>query len=149
AAVKGVSSGNVVVAGGVSPFRDFTQSTYKQNHDWGPLTFMRALFCLAPRTLEPTCSAKVHFDVWAQHPYTSGDPTHHAVLPDDVSLGDLPKLKATLRAAVRAGHIAPAKMPELWITEFSWDSSPPDPRGVPTRLLDRWVPQALYEAWRN
>lgn len=148
AAVKGVSGSNVVVAGGVSPFRDMTPETYQQNHDWGPLTFMRAFFCLSPK-LRSTCSAKARFDVWSLHPYTSGDPNHHAVLPDDVSLGDLPKLTAMIRAAVRRGHVLPQQMPQLWVTEFSWDSSPPDPGGVPPRLLKRWVPQSLYQAWRS
>jgi hypothetical protein len=146
--VKAVARDNVVVSGGLAPFRDETPATRKQDPDWGPLSFTRAVFCLSP-TLRSACSAKVHVDAWAQHPYTSGGPTHHAVLANDVSLGDLPKLVATLRAAVAAGHVLPHRLPEIWVTEFSWDSNPPDPNGVPTELLNRWVPQALYVMWRN
>ena len=88
------------------------------------------------------------FDAWSTHPYTSGGPTHHAIKANDVSLGDLPEMKAVLDAATRAGHIASARTPQFWVTEFSWDSKPPDPGGVPNTLLKRWVPQALYAMWR-
>ena len=33
------------------------------------------------------------------------------------------------------------------MTEFSWDSNPPDPKGVPMALEARWVSQALYQSW--
>ncbi len=36
----------------------------------------------------------------------------------------------------------------LWITEFSWDSKPPDPGGLPMKILTRWTAEALYRAWR-
>jgi len=35
------------------------------------------------------------------------------------------------------------------VTEFSWDTTPPDPKGVPVQLEARWVPQALYQAWKS
>jgi hypothetical protein len=38
---------------------------------------------------------------------------------------------------------------QTWVTEFSWDSKPPDPHGVPLRLQQRWVAEALYKAWRG
>src|SRR5213075_986822 len=100
-----------------------------QDSDWGPLSFMRRLLCLS-RALRPTCGFRVRFDVWSTHPYTSGGPTHHAIKPNDVSLGDLPKMRAVLDAAVRAHHILSSGRPEFWVTEFSWDSKPPDPGGV-------------------
>ncbi len=34
------------------------------------------------------------------------------------------------------------------MTEFSWDTKPPDPRGVPVKLHARWVSEALYRMWR-
>lgn len=147
-AVKAVHADNLVIAGGLAPFRDITPEVLKQDEDWGPLSFMRDLLCLS-RSLKPTCNDPVRFDIWSMHPYTSGGPTHHAVLPDDVSLGDLPKVRWVLQAAVRAGHISSRGPVKFWVTEFSWDSNPPDPKGVPMRLLDRWVPQALYVMWRN
>ena len=38
---------------------------------------------------------------------------------------------------------------KFWVTEFSWDSDPPDPNAVPMDLLTRWVPEAFYQMWRN
>jgi hypothetical protein len=147
-AVKDVHGDNLVVAGGLAPFRDLTTSTYARNKDWGPLSFMRAFFCLSS-DLKPTCKVNVRFDIWSIHPYTSGGPQHHAALANDASLGDLPKVRRILDAAVNAGEVRTSQRISFWITEFSWDSNPPDPRGVPASLLARWVPDMLYEAWRN
>jgi hypothetical protein len=147
-AVHSIHRDNIVVAGGLAPFFDNSPEVTRQNPDWGPLTFMRTLLCIS-KDLKPTCNDRVRFDVWSTHPYTSGGPTHQAVKPDDVSLGDLPEMRAILDAAIGARHIVSAHRPQFWVTEFSWDSKPPDPAGVPTKLLKRWVPQALYEMWRN
>ena len=54
-----------------------------------------------------------------------------------------------LNAAVRAGHVRSKGKPRFWVTEFSWDSKPPDPQGVPTVLHTRWVAEALYRMWLN
>jgi hypothetical protein len=148
AGVKAVSASNLVVAGGLAPFRDITPATQSQDPDWGPLSFMRSLLCVSV-TLKPTCHQPVRFDIWSTHPYTSGGPTHHAVLGNDVSLGDLPKMRAVLTAAQRAGAINSRGTVRFWVTEFGWDSAPPDPKGVPAKLLTRWVPQALYVMWKS
>ena len=92
---------------------------------------------------------KGYFDAWSIHPYTSGGPNHHAFLPDDVSIGDLPKMKAVLDAAVAAGTVVSRRPPAFWVTEFSWDSRPPDPAGVPAQLLVRWVAEGFYRMWRS
>jgi hypothetical protein len=147
AAVHAVRRDNVVIVGGLAPFRDITPAVRAQDRDWGPLSFMRGLLCIS-RSLRPTCKTKVDFDIWATHPYTSGGPSHHAVLPNDVSLGDLPQMRAVLQAAARHGQLA-NRRPGFWVTEFSWDSRPPDPKGVPTALHTRWVAEALYRMWQN
>jgi hypothetical protein len=95
----------------------------------------------------PTCNARIEFDVWAHHPYTSGGPTHHAASPDDVSLGDLPELRRLLDAGVRAQHVVSRGRARFWVTEFSWDTNPPDPLALPIRLQARWTAEALYRMW--
>jgi hypothetical protein len=52
-----------------------------------------------------------------------------------------------LDAAVRAGHVVSRRPVRFWVTEFGWDTNPPDPRGVPPRLHARWVAEALYRMW--
>jgi hypothetical protein len=145
-AIHAVRRDNVVVTGGLAPFTTHTGD----RREWGlaPMHFMRVMLCMG-KNLKPTCRAKSRFDVWAHHPYTSGGPTHHAALPDDVSLGDLPEMKRMLDAAVRAGHVLARTPVRFWVTEFGWDTSPPDPKGVPARLHARWVAEALYRMWRS
>jgi hypothetical protein len=141
-AVKAVDSGNRVIAGSLAPLA-------RQGKP-APLAFMRELFCLS-RSLRPTCDLRgdpLVFDIWSHHPYTLGGPTHRAG-GDNVSLGDLPRMRQTLGAAVRAGHVRSSGPVALWATELGWDTSPPDPRGVPARLHARWVSEALYRLWQN
>jgi hypothetical protein len=147
-AIHGVARNNVVIAGSTAPFRDITANVQKLDSDWGPLKFMRRLLCIDDAG-EPTCKDTVSFDAWATHPYTSGGPTHHAVLPYDVSLGDLPEMAATLRAGVRTGHIKPSGKVRFWVNEFSWDSNPPDKCSPPVSLLKRWIPESFYRMWAN
>jgi hypothetical protein len=148
AAIHAVHSDNLVVSGGLAPFRDITDDVMQQDKDWGPLSFMRDLLCVS-KTLKPTCNDKTSFDVWATHPYTSGNPQHHAVLPNDVSLGDLPQMRRVLNAAIRAHHVSSRHAVQFWVTEFSWDSNPPDPCSPSLSLLSRWIPEALYRMWAN
>jgi hypothetical protein len=146
AAVHAVRRSDVVVAGALSPFSVIRGATVTI----GPLRFMRELLCVsAGPHPHATCKSKVQFDAWSHHPYTSGGPTHQALNPDDVSLGDLPEMRAVLDAAYRAGHIVSTHRPQFWVTEFSWDSKPPDPLGVPLALHARWTAEALYRMWQN
>jgi hypothetical protein len=147
-AIHGVARSNVLIAGSTAPFRDITPNVQKLDQDWGPLKFMRRLLCVDDAG-KPTCNDTVSFDAWATHPYTSGGPTHHALLPYDVSLGDLPEMAATLRAGVRTGHIKSPGRVRFWVNEFSWDSKPPDKCGPPMSLLKRWIPEAFYRMWAN
>jgi hypothetical protein len=143
AAVHAVDPANVVVAGGLAPLQRPTKP--------GPMAFMRSMLCMSTR-LHRTCDLRpnpVNFDAWSHHPYTSGGPTHRAPGRDDVSLGDLPKMRRLLRAAIRAGQVVSARRVGFWVTEFSWDSSPPDPRALRARLHARWVSEALYRMWKN
>ena len=143
AAVHEVSPGNRVVAGGLAPLG--------RRGKPAPLAFMRAMLCVS-RSLTRTCDLRsnpVDFDAWAHHPYTSGGPTHRAPGRDDVALGDLPDMRRVLRAAIRLGHVSSHGRTGFWVTEFSWDTNPPDPEALGMRLHSRWTAEALYRMWRN
>lgn len=145
AAVKSVEPSDIVIAAGLGPIAR-PQATI------GPMRFTRELLCMGGRrnphpVRSGECKGGVHFDVFDIHPYTTGGPTHtgHA---DDVELGDLDKLQELLRAADRFGRIkGRTRHTPLWICEFSWDSKPPDPGGVPMGILSRWTSEALFRAW--
>jgi hypothetical protein len=144
AAIHSVAADDVVIAAGLSPFGV---------HGWHvstpPLEFMRQMLCMRGRKKPvAACSARAVFDIWAQHPYTLGNPSHHARRVDDVSIPELPRVQRVLTAAWRAGHIKARRRPLLWVTELSWDTKPPDPEGVPLRLQARWVAEALFRLWR-
>jgi len=143
-AVKAVNRSNLVLAAGLGPIA-------VPHLTIGPMRFTRELLCMTgrrdPHPTRGNCEGGVHFDIFDIHPYTTGGPTHegHA---DDVELGDLPELEELLSAADKAGRIKGRfRHTPLWITEFSWDSKPPDPGGVPMRILKRWTAEALYRAW--
>jgi hypothetical protein len=111
---------------------------------------MRRVFCMKGRRgPRPSCGAHASFDVWSHHPYTTGGPTHSASNPDDVVLGDLPEIRSLLTAAERAGHVTARRRVRFWVTEFSWDTKPPDPYGVPVRRHARWVAEAMYRMWSS
>jgi hypothetical protein len=145
AAIHRSDPSNRVIAGGLAPFGHRARDIEVV----APLRFMAELLCVR---LEPphrrSCNASVSFDVWSHHPYTTGGPTHDARARADVSLGDLPRMKALLAAAVRAGNVRSNRATPFWVTEFAWDTSPPDPRAVPLGLQARWVAEAIYRMWR-
>jgi hypothetical protein len=142
--IHAAARGNVVIAGGLAPFGDGGKTAIS------PLRFMRRMLCMTGRRRpRPSCRARSSFDVWSHHPYTSGGPPHSAFGPDNVSVVDLPRMRRLLVAARRAGHLRSRGRTRFWATEFSWDTKPPDPWGVPVRLHARWVAEALYRMWRS
>jgi hypothetical protein len=142
--IKSVQRSNLVLAAGLGPI-EIPRFTI------GPLRFTRELLCMRgrkkPRPRAGNCDGGVHFDIFDIHPYTTGGPNHRAHV-NDISLRNLAELHALLQAAGRAGRIkGQSRHTPLWVTEFSWDSKPPDPGGVPMKTLSRWTAEALYRAW--
>jgi hypothetical protein len=146
AAVHGVKPDNVVIAGALAPFGRTNQPA--------PLRFMRTMLCMSSKNKPRAgCSSPARFDIWSHHPYSPEGPNYDAPWPDDVSIGDLPRMRSLLTAAAGAGHIlssaglAKRSVP-LWVTEFSWDTRGPDPKAVPLRLHARWTAEALFRMSR-
>jgi hypothetical protein len=146
AAVHGVRSDDTVIAGVLFP-NGLRHSTVTAI---APLEFTRRLLCMSagphPRHV---CAATVSADVWSMHPYTTGGPSTRPANPDNVWIYNLGSLTALVKAAQAAGALISSQPVQTWVTEFSWDSNPPDPLGVPVRLQQRWVAEALYRAWRG
>jgi hypothetical protein len=143
--VKRVHADNLVIAGGLAPYAATTGPGIP------PLTFMKQFLCLTGFRIRarPNCVQRATFDVWAMQPYTWGGPTHHATVAGDIALGDLPSMKSALDQAEAARKIVSTVPVQFWVTEFSWDTNPPDPGGVAIGLQTRWTAQALYTMWQN
>jgi hypothetical protein len=65
-------------------------------------------------------------------------------------MGDLKNMRRLLDAARREGRVQTGSGPiKFWITEFSWDSSPPDSsaNAATTSELKRWVPEAMFNSY--
>ena len=156
-ALHAVNSSNVVIAGETAPFGS---ASAKRNATM-PITFMEKVLCVREKKVvnkttkavtysyKSACKTKTKFDVWSHHPYTQGGPTTKVNVHGDVSLGDMGEMRNVLNAAIKANHVVPSQKARLWVTEFSWDSKPPDPGGVPIALETRWASQMLYQMWSS
>jgi hypothetical protein len=58
-------------------------------------------------------------------------------------------MRALLRAAVKLHRVVSSRPVQFWVTEFSWDTSPPRPHAVPLKLQGRWTSESLYQMWRS
>jgi hypothetical protein len=146
-AVHAVDPTDLVVAGALDPF-GHPKGRKQKWYSVAPLAFMRSLLCLS-KGAHPhaTCHNAVHFDAWSHHPYTFGGPFGKARQPDDVELGDLPKMRALLDAGVRLHHIVSAGPVQFWVTEFGWDTNPPRRHAASLRLAARWTAESLHQMW--
>jgi hypothetical protein len=145
-AIKLVNRSNVVVTAGTAPFGDLPGV----NARVPPALFWRVLLCVNGRHLKPQrCADPAHFDILAHDPYAIGGPFQHAFNTDDVSIPDLQKLMAPLRVAERTGRALPRGRKQVWVTEFGWISSPPNPSGVHVIKLAYWTEEAFYELWHE
>ena len=146
AAIKAEDPGDRVIAGGTAP----NPRTGAGIKAFSPKDFLRRL-----------TASRVNFDAYSTHPYTPGGPRTQAPRSSGaVWMGNLGELKQILRRAKRNGAV---REDALWVTEFSWDSAPPDCRrgvirsggqtyllrAVPAGLLRRWVSEAAYRMWRQ
>ena len=145
ASVKAVDSSNLVLLAGLGPIAVPTWTV-------GPMRFARDLLCMRghdrPKPTRGNCGGGVYFDIFAIQPYTTGGPTHVGGI-NDVQIGGLGKLKTLIKAADKAKRIKGAyPHTPLWITEFSWDTAPPDPGGLPMTIASRWTAEAIHDAWQ-
>jgi hypothetical protein len=139
-ALKAIDPANVVVTAGTGPYGDPRANANRIM----PVRFWRAVLCLDGERLKPRkCENPASFDALAHHPYGVRGPRSHARNDDDVAVPDLARLTRIERAAVRAKTVRPAQRKQLWVTEVSWDSSPPDPDGVPAEQHAQWLKDAM------
>jgi hypothetical protein len=146
AGIHGADPGARVVVGGLSPYGD----AFAGGSRIPPVWFWRSLLCLRGAKLRPVgCPEPARFDIAAHNPINVSGPSSSAFSPLDVSTPDIGRLTPIVRRAVATGRALPAGPKPFWATEIWWDSSPPDPAGVPLRRHARFVAKSLYELWRQ
>jgi hypothetical protein len=125
-----------------------------------PLAFMRELACLNAKFRPYKGKAakvrgcrgkfrKLPGTGLAFHPYTlGGGPDVKTPNKDDASIGTLSRVTKTLDRLYSKRRLAKRRMP-LWITEFGFQSSPPDRYATPLKRIPRFMGQSERIAYRN
>lgn len=147
AGVKAGDRKTLVLASGLEGYGDAPFTGLQRTH---PVTFLQNLLCLNVSLKRLSCAGgTAHFDILASDPYDAFSPVTHAVSPLDASAPDLVRLTKVLRAGLTAGTVLPRGHKPLWVTEFGYDSNPPNPNGVSTATQAKWLEQGFYTFWRE
>ena len=155
-----------VITGGTDPYGDPPGGPYPPGiQRVRPVTFWQDVLCVQPvkskkkkGSKKPAkvkyvrtggCSGPVKFDALAHHPIdnTGKGPLAHGPNIADASTPDLGRITQVLRGAEKAGTTLAGRHP-VWVTEFWWDSKPPNPSGAPLVTQARWIEQSLYFFWK-
>ena len=165
ASIKSVNPNVQVVVGGTDPYGDPPGGPYPASGARSrPVQFWQHVLCVKPtkskkkKGKKPAtvkyartagCNGTVNFDVFAHHPIdnTGGGPLKSGPSQYDASTPDLGRVVSVLRGAEKVGTVSRAKHP-VWVTEFWWDSKPPNPVGAPLATQARWIQQSMYLFWK-
>jgi hypothetical protein len=154
-AIKTVDPTATVLFGALAPNGE---NSTKQNAKTRPLAFIRSMGCVKvtlKRDRSGPCAGfkPLTGDGFAYHPHaTKLAPNEAQVQPDNASIGDLTRLKATLDGTQRAGGLKKAGGGKfgLYFTEWGYQTMPPDKtRGVSLAKQSRWLQQGAYIAYRD
>ena len=137
----------------IKPLR-FIRALYCVDRNFRPLTGARARAMLCPETNQRQAFRAQHpvlFSAtgWAHHPYNLSRPPRVRTRnnEDSVSMGDLGKLSNTLRRIFatyrRGGQL------NLYLTEFGYQSRPPDPFGFPYAYQSAYINESEYMGYAN
>jgi len=166
-AIKAVNPGMLVVTGGTSPYGDRPGGPYPPGGARvQPVQWWEKFLCVRAkkakkkkgkkgkksknvRYVRTACGGKPVFDVFSHQAIdnTGKGPLESGPAPGDVSTPDLGRLVGLLRASERLGTVAGGRH-QVWVTEFWYDSKPPNPVGAPLLTQARWIEQTLYLYWK-
>jgi hypothetical protein len=169
-AIKQVNPRIQVVAAGTAPYGDPPGGPYPgDDQRVQPVQFWQQLLCVQAKKVKKkkskkgkksakkktkyvratNCPGQVSLDIFAHHAIdnTGRGPLASGPRPGDVSTPDLGRLVPLFRAAEKLRTVSGGKHP-VWVTEFWWDSNPPNPVGAPLLTQARWIEQSLYLFWK-
>jgi hypothetical protein len=146
----GVQAGDpkaLVLTSGFEGYGDAPFAGLQRTH---PVTFLEDLLCLSRSLKRTNCAGgPARFDILASDPYDAFSPTTHAISPLDASAPDLGRLTKVVKAGLAAGTVLPHKAKPLWVTEFGYDSKPPNPSAVSTATQAKWLQEGFYTFWHE
>jgi hypothetical protein len=122
-----------------------------------PLEFLREVACLdrryrpyrgrAARGRDCAGVGQIPTSGVAHHPYTPGEGIHARGKRDEAPIADLGRLTRTVDAIARRGRL-PRRLP-VWITEFGFQTDPPDPFQFAIRRVPGLMDESEWIAFRN
>jgi hypothetical protein len=152
-AIKRADPGAQVLLGELAPRGHRAIST---RSPVSPLPFLRELGCVDRHYKRMRRGPCRHFkparaDAFGYHPHgVDFGPEDANPDRDQAQIGDMPRLFGVLDRLTRMGRIgAPRRRFDVYLTEFSYQTSPPDHEvGVSLGRQARYIQQAAYLAWR-
>jgi hypothetical protein len=148
--IKAVRSDNAVLIGGLASEAEPGRGARR---GIGPLRFTRELACVNEklrrlRRKECRRFRPLRADGFALHPYSRfTKPAARDLKKDRVQIGELDRMTALLAVLAARGRLA--KPLPLYITEYGYETNPPDPRGHTPQDVARYLGEATYLAWRQ
>ena len=122
-----------------------------------PLQFLREMACLdrnyrqyrgrAAKLRECSRVGRIPTSGFAYHPYTLAGGPNVDEARDDAAIGQLGRVRATLDKLARRGKL-PRRL-KIWITEFGYQTRPPDPFGTPIGRAPNLMDLSEWIAFRN
>jgi hypothetical protein len=122
-----------------------------------PLEFLREMACLnrdyrqyrgrAAKRRGCRRVGRIPTSGLAYHPYTPAGGPHVPEQRDDAAIGQLSRVRKTLDALARRGKL-PGRTP-IWITEFGFQTDPPDPFQASLKRAVSFMDESEWIAFRN
>ena len=124
-----------------------------------PLEFLREMACVN-RRFKPFRGRKarkrgcrkfkaIPGSGFAFHPYTpAGGPNVKTDHRDEVTIRYLHRLVKTLNRLGKKNRLKKRRM-KIWVTEFGFQTDPPDPFQTPIRKVPRFMGLSEWTTWRN
>jgi hypothetical protein len=149
-------SSDQLLLGELQPFAGIRAGSKKTR----PLAFLRELACVNRRfrayrgkaAKRRGCTGRFRRlpgTGVAFHPYTlAGGPNVKVRNRDDASIATLGRVTRTIDRLAARHRLAHGRLP-LWITEFGFQSRPPDPFATPIRRIPSFMAQSERIAFRN
>jgi hypothetical protein len=149
--------GDTVLFGELLPIG---HSAYGPRRTIKPIAFLRELFCL-DRRWRPYRGRDARIrncqrfrrvtgvSGFAYHPYTRPDgPQGREPTSDDATIRSLSRITRALDRVAARGRLARRGLP-LYVTEFGYQSDPPDPYQTRLSRIPAFLNEAEWISWRN